>query len=171
MHALAEAGVKLEDSDVKKLMESYNTLNLFPDVPPLFGHLESSSGIHAVIFSNGDKDMISTTMAESPEISSYANLFKDIVVVGPVKKFKPHQDTYAHLIKSVNKEGKPEDVWLISGNPFDIVGANHVGMRTCWVDRSGMGWADSLVEGDKGKPTVVVKGLNEVVEKIQTHSK
>jgi 2-haloacid dehalogenase len=168
---VAEAGEKLGDSDVQKLMESYNTLNLFPDVPPVFDHLKAASNIHAVIFSNGDKAMISATMAESPEISPYASLFKDIVVVGPVKKFKPHMDTYTHLIKSVNKEEKPEDVWLISGNPFDIVGANHAGMSTCWVDRSGGGWADSLVEGDKGKPTVIVKGLNEVVEKIQAHSK
>ena len=47
------------------------------------------------------------------------------------------------------------------------MGANAFGMKTCWVDRSGAGWADRLVEGDKGTPTVIVKGLNEVVEKVE----
>lgn len=47
------------------------------------------------------------------------------------------------------------------------MGANAFGMKTCWVDRSGAGWTDRLVEGDKGTPTVIVKGLNEVVEKVE----
>lgn len=87
--------------------------------------------------------------------------------MGPVQKFKPCPEVYHYLCKKVGKEGRENDVWLISGNPFDVVGANAVGMRTCWVDRSGAGWADNLVEGEKGKPTVVVRGLNEVVDKIE----
>lgn len=148
-------------------MNAYNTLSLFPDVPPLFSHLKSSTNIHAVIFSNGTSDMLSATLTHSPEISPHASLFKDVVVVGPVQKFKPCPEVYHYLCKKVGKEGRENDVWLISGNPFDVVGANAVGMRTCWVDRSGAGWADNLLEGEKGKPTVVVRGLNEVVDKIE----
>jgi 2-haloacid dehalogenase len=50
---------------------------------------------------------------------------------------------------------------------LDVVGANAFGMKTCWVDRSGAGWTDKLIGGDKGTPTVTVKGLNEVVEKVE----
>jgi 2-haloacid dehalogenase len=76
---------------------------------------------------------------------------------------------YEHLCETVGKKGQAKDVWLISGNPFDVVGANAFGMRTVWVDRSGAGWMDALVEGEKGRPTVIVSGLNEVVEKVERH--
>ena len=148
-------------------MQSYNTLSLFPDVPPLFSHLQSSPHIHSVIFSNGTESMIATSLRESPDLSPHAHLFEKIVVVEKVQKFKPCPEVYRHLCQEVGKSGKEAEVWLISGNPFDVVGANACGLRTCWVDRNGAGWADSLVEGERGRPSVVVKGLNEVVEKIE----
>jgi 2-haloacid dehalogenase len=149
-------------------MSSYNKLSLFPDVPPLFDHLRSSSHIYPVIFSNGTMSMISTTLSQSPGISTRVDLFKDVVVVEPIKTFKPCPEVYEHLCKQVGKEGNGErkDVWLISSNPFDVVGANACGMSTCWVDRSGLGWVDAAVEGHEGKPNVIVRGLDEVVEKI-----
>ncbi|KAF2121866.1 HAD-like domain-containing protein [Lophiotrema nucula] len=167
-HALSEAGVSLESEDIDALMASYNTLSIFPDVSPVFEHLKSASHIHACVFSNGDKEMISASLTQSADLSPHANLFKDVVVVGPTKKFKPHPDVYHHLCKSVGKEGKAGDVWLVSGNPFDVVGANACDLKTCWVDRSGVGWVDELVAGEKGKPTVIVNGLDEVVKSVES---
>lgn len=34
-------------------------------------------------------------------------------------------------------------LWLISGNPFDIVGARATGMQAIWVDRVGAGWKNA----------------------------
>ena len=62
-----------------------------------------------------------------------------------------------------------DQIWLVSGNPFDIVGARALGMKAAWVDRAGLGWTDRLVDGDGG-PTVVVKGLGEVVEAVKKHT-
>lgn len=111
--------------------------------------------------------MLSATLAESPDISPHAHLFKDVVVVEEVRKFKPDPEVYRHLGRKVGKEMEMGDVWLVSGNPFDVVGANAVGMRTCWVDRSGVGWTDGLIDGERGRPTITVKGLNEVVESVE----
>jgi len=61
-------------------------------------------------------------------------------------------------------------MWLVSGNPFDIVGARAVGMQAAWVDRAGNGWTDGLVPGAEGRPTLVVKGLGEVVEGVKKFS-
>jgi 2-haloacid dehalogenase len=67
-------------------------------------------------------------------------------------------------------------VWLVSGNPFDVVGARAVGLQATWVDRAGGhhgmgGWNDrsrELVgEGGEVGPTVVVKGADEAVKAIQ----
>ena len=59
------------------------------------------------------------------------------------------------------------EMWLVSGNPFDVVGARAVGMRAVWVDRGGKGWADGLVGGEEWGPTAVVGGLGEVVEVVR----
>ncbi|KAF2263510.1 haloacid dehalogenase [Lojkania enalia] len=168
-HALAETGDFLGDGDIDGLMKAYNNLSVFPDVPPLFSQLQSTPNITATIFSNGASSMISATLSESPDISPYAKHFKDVVVVEEVRKFKPHPDVYHHLCERVGKKGSEADVWLVSSNPFDVVGANSAGMSTCWVDRSGKGWMDGLVQGEKGKPTIIAKGVGEVVKKGRRH--
>lgn len=62
------------------------------------------------------------------------------------------------------------EMWLVSGNPFDVVGARAVGMQAIWVDRSGGGWTDQLVQGEIGGPTAIVKSLEEVVEIVKKHA-
>ncbi|PSN62692.1 haloacid dehalogenase [Corynespora cassiicola Philippines] len=170
-HALAEAGQSLAERHVEALMEAYNSLTLFPDVAPLFEHLSSSSSSHIypVVFSNGTHAMIHASLNGSSEISPHAHLFQKIVVVEPVKRFKPDPEVYRYLCDEVGRggEGEEKEVWLVSGNPFDVVGANAVGLRTCWVDRAGKGWCDRLGDGETGRPTVVVNGVDKVVEEVQ----
>jgi len=151
-------------------MKAYNTLNVFPDVPPIFQHLKDSSHIQAAIFSNGTSAMINASLTQSPDLSPHASLFQKVVVVDSPKRFKPHPEVYRHLRQELGKaeKGQEKDVWLVSGNPFDVVGANSEGIQTCWVDRSGKGWVDELVSGEAGRPTVIVKGLDEAVEKIES---
>lgn len=156
-------------------MDAYNSLSLFPDVPPLFEHLKSkATDFYPVVFSNGTSEMISTTLSQSPDISPHAHLFQEIVSVESIQRFKPDPKVYEFLCKTVekattgssNSKGQHKDVWLISGNPFDIVGAKVYGMSTCWVDRSGAGWMDAVLAGEG--PDVVVRGLNEVVGKVES---
>jgi 2-haloacid dehalogenase len=170
-HALAENKLTLSQSAIDTLTASYNTLSLFPDVQPLFTHLQQhSEKFYPVIFSNGTANMLSATLTQSPEIEPHAHVFKDVVVVEPVKRFKPCPSVYEYLCKKVGKKDWKEaglkNVWLISGNPFDIVGAKACGMGACWVDRSGAGWVDQCVEGANGRPDVIVRGLDEVCQKI-----
>ena len=71
--------------------------------------------------------------------------------------------------------GKKDDlgsVWLVSGNPFDVVGARAVGIQACWVNRKGGhhgkgGWSDRLGDLASGGPTIEVRGVGEAVEGIE----
>jgi 2-haloacid dehalogenase len=150
-------------------MSAYDTLGIFPDVSPVFKHLKDNSHIYPVVFSNGTSTMISSSLTKSPDLSPHAELFRKVVVVESTKCFKPAPEVYSHLCEQVGngEKGQEKDVWLVSGNPFDVVGANTYGMRTCWVDRSGQGWTDHLGDGEAGRPTVIVKGLDEVVAKVE----
>lgn len=154
------------------MMKAYDTLSCFPDVERTMKSLQTAPDIKAVIFSNGTRSMVSGSITNSEGLSQHAKTFEDIVVVEEVKKYKPHPDVYAHLAKKIGKdtgdEQQMKQIWVVSGNPFDVVGARAAGMNAIWVDRVGDGWQDSLVEGEKGRPTEVVKSLDKVVTSVMS---
>ena len=169
-HVLAESKLSLDDSAIEDLMQAYNTLSTFPDVPPALEAIAKSEDIHAVVFSNGTDDMVGKSINSSPDLGPHAAVFKDVITVEEVECFKPHPNVYYYLAKEVGKsKDAMGEIWLVSGNPFDVVGARAVGMQACWVDREGKGWIDGLVEGEMGRPTVVVGGLEEVVGAVKKH--
>ncbi|KAK8201567.1 hypothetical protein M8818_005821 [Zalaria obscura] len=171
-HALSESSVSLSDSDIADLMKAYDSLSIFPDVSPALTSLSDHPSITAVVFSNGTHSMVSNSVNHSPDLAPHASVFKDIVVVEEIKAFKPAPEVYKHLAKSV---GVSEDdmgrLWLVSGNPFDIVGAKAMAMNAIWVDRAGNGWQDELVQGEVGRPTAIVKSLEEVVRIVEDASR
>ena len=154
-------------------MEAYDSLSTFPEVGGALKSLAEIPNIIAVVFSNGTNEMVTNSVKSSPDLGPHASVFKDIITVEEVKKFKPSPDVYYHLARKMGKEMSKEamsKMWLISGNPFDVVGARSVGMKAAWVDRPGNGWTDQLVRGQSGSPTVIVKGLQEVVEAVKKYA-
>ena len=153
-------------------MKAYDSLSTFPDVSPALKALAAESGLMAVVFSNGTDSMVTKSVRSSPDLRPHADVFREIVTVEEVKCFKPDPRVYFHLAERLGK-GKSKqsmgEMWLVSGNPFDVVGARAVGMQAAWVDRGGAGWTDGLVNGEVGRPTAVVKGLGEVVEVVKEH--
>jgi 2-haloacid dehalogenase len=168
-HALKEHGLSLAENDIAEMMGAYDSLSTFPDVKPALDALAKEQGITSVVFSQGTYAMVSASVNKSPDLSPHASVFKDIVVVEEVHKFKPAPEVYHHLARKLGKSREEYgSVWLVSGNPFDIVGARAMGMNAAWCDRQGNGWVDCL--GEPGlRPTVIVKGLGEVVEKVRAH--
>jgi len=147
-------------------MKAYDSLSSFPDVPPGLSALSSNSSLTAVVFSNGTDSMVSNSVNKSPDLSPHASVFQQLITIEEVKAYKPDPAVYNMLAKKVGKEGKMGEMWLVSGNPFDIVGARAMGMKAAWVDRQGKGWSDHLIQGEVGGPTCICKGLEDVVKKI-----
>lgn len=75
-----------------------------------------------------------------------------------LESFKPNPDVYHYFMREA---GDSNDAWLISGNPFDVIGAVSAGMKAAWVKRS-----DRAVFDPWGiEPTVTVDTLSELCEK------
>ncbi|CAL8578020.1 hypothetical protein XPA_003822 [Xanthoria parietina] len=172
-HALSENGVPPPpEAAVASLMSAYDSLSTFPDVAPALEPLSKVSSVTPVVFSNGTDQMVGNSVHRSPDLSPYSDVFQDIVTVEQVKKFKPHPVVYYHLATKVGKSKEQmNDMWLVSGNPFDVVGAKAVGMKACWVDRGDQGWSDGLVEGEMGAPDFIGKTLGQIVQAILKSSK
>ncbi|KAK0649479.1 HAD-like domain-containing protein [Cercophora newfieldiana] len=166
-HAVAEAGLSLGNEDADKLMDAYNGLNVFPDVPEALKTVEQTPDVEALIFSNGTDEMVSASVKTSPQLQPYAGLFKGLVTVDGLKVFKPDRRTYEHLVQEVGKQDALEAVWLVTANPFDVVGASAAGLMTAWIDRAGKGWVDMLGDVIGGiEPTLVAPGVDKAIEAI-----
>ena len=129
--------------------------------------LKGAKDTRAVIFSNGTHEMVSNCVKNSSDLSANSERFHDVVSVDDCRKYKPAHDVYAYLAEKMGKDALDakgmSQIWLVSGNPFDVVGARAVGMSAIWVDRANTGWQDCLIPTERSQPNEIVKSLDEVV--------
>lgn len=164
-HALAEHGEQLSAEDEESVMEAYDSLATFADVQPALNRLAANTTIYPVIFSNGDSKAIRTSVRNSEGLATHSSIFHDLISVEDIKRYKPSVESYEHLAEKVGKQtSQMNEMWLISGNPFDIVGARNSGMNAIWVDRTSKGWQDTAVP--TLQPTAIVHSLEQIVKEI-----
>ena len=53
--------------------------------------------------------------------------------------------------------------WLISSNPFDVIGAKNVGLKAAWIARSEQ---SSIFDPWGIEPDIIAKDLNELAAKL-----
>lgn len=145
-------------------MKAYDSLSTFADVTPTLTALSAIPTVRTVVFSNGTHAMVSNSVHRSLDLSPHAAVFTDIISVDSVRQFKPAPSVYLELAQKVGKSERLADIWLVSGNPFDVVGARSVGLNAIWVDRAGRGWIDAAVP--RLRPTVVVRSLVEILDVV-----
>ncbi len=147
--------VTLSSEQKQKLLASYKTLPAFDDVKDSLADLEAK-GCRLFAFSNGAADAVDNLL-EAAGIKGY---FQDIVSADDLKSFKPNPAVYSHFLRKSNSTGS--QAWLISSNPFDVLGAISSGMRAAWVKRS----EDALFDPWGTDPTLTIKSLRELSEKL-----
>src|SRR5260370_24902751 len=67
------------------------------------------------------------------QASGIAGLLADVISVDLVKTYKPDAAVYA-LVEPSLKIPK-HDIWFVSSNSFDVVGAKHFGFNVAWIER------------------------------------
>ncbi len=153
-YALAATGQELGPKHRDELMAQYNDLERFADVEPGLERLKEA-GHTMIVFSNGAPRMLEALM-DAAELRPY---FQGFVSVDEVKTYKPSPKVYRHAAQRL---GRPVgEVRLVSSNPFDDIGAEAVGMRAAWVDRSG-GPFDTL----GSPPEIVVRTLTDLADAL-----
>jgi 2-haloacid dehalogenase len=145
----------LSNAQQQELMNLYRTLPAFDDVKEGLGLL-SGAGHRLFAFSNGSAEAVKTLLCAA-DIDSY---FLDIVSVEELRSFKPNPAVYSHFLRRSNSSGC--DAWLISSNPFDVIGAISAGMRSAWVRRS----EEQVFDPWDIEPTLKVSNLRELEGQI-----
>lgn len=125
----ATLGLELPAAAREALLDGYRRLPAFADVPPALAGLECA-GHHLYAFSNG----LAADVHALLEQAGIAAAFRDVVSTGEISSFKPNPGVYAHFLRRSGAGGA--SAWMISGNPFDVIGAVSAGLRAAWVRRS-----------------------------------
>jgi 2-haloacid dehalogenase len=152
--------VNLSESEKKLLMSAYRVLPSFPDVEPSLSKLKTAS-YRIFAFSNGRADDV-RALLQNAKIENY---FQDVVSVDEIGTFKPDPAVYKHFL--ARSEASGEKTWLISGNPFDVIGALSAGMNVAWLRRS----PQAIFDPWGFEPTIEISSLSDLHSALQGHGK
>lgn len=155
-YAAAYFGVELNSSDRESLMNVYRVLPVFDDVREGLT-LAREAGFKLFAFSNGRPDALETLL-QNADIRDY---FIDLISVDEMRTFKPSPAVYSYFLRRAATPGA--DAWLVSSNPFDVMGAISAGLRGAWVKRC----PDALYDPWGIEPTVQVESLRELAGAVR----
>ena len=149
-YCCAEYDVAFSPEQKDTLLQSYRVLPAFSDADESLVALQAE-GHRLFAFSNGTTEAVEEVL----RVSGLLERFEGVVSCDALATFKPNPDVYRYFMKEA---GDSNDAWLVSGNPFDVIGAVSAGMKSAWVKRS-----DNAVFDPLGvDPTVTVATLSEL---------
>ena len=140
--------VELSDAARRQLLTDYLNLPAFPEVLPALQALQSA-GCKLLAFSNGAENSLRTLLGNAGVLS----YFEGVVSVDDIKTFKPNPDVYAYLVRRGGRSR--EDTWLVSSNPFDVIGAKAAHLKAAWVKRH----PEAVFDPWEFEPDIVVGDL------------
>ena len=147
--------VPLSQQDKSELLNTYRVLPAFDDVVEGLSRAKEA-GFRMFAFSNGSAEAVETLLTHA----GIRDFFMGVVSVDEIKSFKPNPGVYCHFLRRAGATGAT--AWLISSNPFDVIGAISAGMRAAWLKRS----PDALFDPWGIKPTLTVNSLVELSDEI-----
>jgi len=149
----------LSDEQRKGLMSLYRVLPAFDDVKEGLTRLKEA-GFRLFAFSNGAAEALEVLLNNA----GIRDLFLGVVSVDDIKSFKPNPAVYGHFLRQSKSTGG--SAWLISSNPFDVIGAISAGMKSAWVRRS----PEAIFDPWGIEPTITVTNLIELRDNLRGES-
>ena len=141
----------LTQQQKQSLLKAYASLPAFSDVIEALSLLKNT-GFKLYAFSNGTEVAVDKLLHHA----GIRSLFEAIISVDELKTFKPSPNVYQYFL---DKSGADKDAtWLISSNPFDLIGGLSFGLKTVWVKRS----ASALFDPWGYTPTKTIHSLSEL---------
>ena len=138
----------------EQLLRLYLNLEAYPEVKEILQKLKDKN-YRTGILSNGSTQMLDSAVKNA----NIEDLLDVVISVEECKIYKPSSEVYDLVEKKTDI--KKDNVTFFSSNAWDMHAAANYGFRTIWVNRF-----DGVLERLPGKPSAIVKTLNNIDELI-----
>ncbi|MFB6130291.1 MAG: haloacid dehalogenase type II [Salinigranum sp.] len=127
-YALDAHDCDVAPAEREEILAVYHELDVFDDVREGMARLVEA-GYDCYVVSNGDPEMLDSMVAHA----GVDDLLAGVVSADEVRTYKPAAEFYRH---AAARTGTPIDrVVHVSAAWWDVLGAQHAGMQSAWVDR------------------------------------
>ena len=145
-------GIEIDYESAKEaIVTPLRSLPAYADVAPGLKKL-NKGGFGIVSLTNSSAKGVETQFKNAGLTEYFDNRY----TIETIKKYKPHLDTYAMVLKDLNV--KPEEVLMVAAHAWDLAGAKKAGLQTAFIARPG-----KVLYPNVEKPDYVVKNLTELV--------
>lgn len=150
--ALRRYGISLDASQHARLLDAYNRLATYPEVPMALLRLRQ---VPLTILSNGSPRMLRAVV----KYNNLQEIFTHVLSVDPLRTFKPNPTVYALAPQHLGIA--KQELLFVSANAFDAIGAKAFGLQVAWINRTHalldeLGWQpDILIESLDALPSAL----------------
>lgn len=155
-YAIEFLNVRFSSNEKDNLLGLYSNLKPYPDVTPSLKLLKQRN-YALVAFSNGVESSLRILLSNAG-LNDY---FENIISVDVLQTFKPNPNVYKYL--ATKTETDLSSCWVISSNPFDVIGAKSAGLNTAWIQRD----LNNIFDPWEYTPDFTAKDLIEFAALIQ----
>lgn len=119
----------------EEVAAAIGSIQPFPEVPAGLERLREA-GWTTVALTNSGQQMVEGQCSNA----GLSDLFDHIISVEQVQVYKPWPEPYLHAAATAGVA--PTDLWMVACHDWDLAGARNAGLRTAFVARPGMPWAN-----------------------------
>src|ERR1700677_786368 len=145
----ASLEINLSGEEIARILDRYRNLEAYADAASGLARLKQE-GYILYAFSNG----VTSSLKHLLEQARLYTYLDGIISVDEIQTFKPDPRVYHHLAQRLGTT--PADTWLISSNPFDVIGAKTAGLKAAWIKRN----ASAVFDPWDIEPDLVASDLN-----------
>lgn len=126
--AYALQALELDAALAPRLMQAFDALAVYPEVPAVLARLKEA-GMRTAILSNGTPAMLAALVQHA----GIGPLLDHVISVESVGVFKPHPSVYQSAVARLGLA--PARISFQSSNAWDAYAASAFGMRVVWCNR------------------------------------
>jgi len=148
-YASEHTGASWDDELGKNLLQKYNQLEVFPEVPEILGSLKEQHRL--AVLSNATEEMLQAVFQKN-------GIQRDLDFVlsaDAIQQFKPAPPVYELAVRTMGVS--KEEITFVSSNPWDATGAKSFGFHVIWVNRKNL-----PLEQMGQRPDSIISDLSEL---------
>lgn len=130
-YALAKHDLSADSNVMQSLMDQYGELEAFAENQTVLTAIKEA-GLSTAILSNGSPEMLHKAVSHA----GLAPWLDKVLSVDELRQYKTLPVTYEMVTQAFAVPAS--EVLFVSGNGWDIMGANWFGFQTCWINRMGL---------------------------------